>query len=84
MHVDFSIDSIEHIMNIYRNTDVTGGFMTLFATILFITALVAAFAAIGSSIARALPRIDAVISSRGQPVERTIRIGIPYNGWKLA
>jgi hypothetical protein len=58
--------------------------MALFSTILFFAALIAAFAAIGSSVARALPRIDAVIASRGQPVERIIRLGAPRSGWKLA
>jgi hypothetical protein len=59
-------------------------FMALFSAILFFAALAAAFTAIGSSVARALPRIDAVIASRGQPVVRTIRVGAPRNGWKLA
>jgi heme/copper-type cytochrome/quinol oxidase subunit 3 len=58
--------------------------MALFSAILFFAALFAAFAAIGSSVIRALPRIDAVIASRGQAVERTIRVGAPRSGWKLA
>jgi hypothetical protein len=32
----------------------------------------------------ALPRIDAVIASRGLPVKRNIRVGAPRTGWKLA
>jgi hypothetical protein len=58
--------------------------MALFSTIIFVSAFLAAFAAIGSSVLRALPRIDAVIASRGQPVERVIRVGEPRSGWKLA
>jgi hypothetical protein len=58
--------------------------MALFSMIIFVSAFLAAFAAIGSSVLRALPRIDAVIASRGQPIERTIRVGAPRNGWKLA
>jgi hypothetical protein len=59
-------------------------FMALFSTLIFVSAFLAAFAAIGGSILRALPRIDAVIASRGQPVERVIRVGAPRSGWKLA
>jgi hypothetical protein len=59
-------------------------FMALFSILIFIAALFAAFGAISSSILRALPRIDAIIASRGQPVERTIRLGAPRSGWKLA
>jgi hypothetical protein len=58
--------------------------MVVFSTVLFVAALFAAFAAIGSSVMHALPRIDAVITSRGQPVVRTIRVGAPRSGWKLA
>lgn len=58
--------------------------MLLLSTVLFLAALLAAFAAIGSSVLRALPRIDAVIASRGQPVERTIRVGAPRRGWIAA
>jgi hypothetical protein len=58
--------------------------MALLSTTLFFIALIAAFAAIGFSVARSMPRIDAVIASRGQPVVRTIRIGAPYSGFKLA
>lgn len=58
--------------------------MAIFSAILFFAALLAAFAAIGGSVARALPRIDAVIASRGQAVERVIRVGAPRTGWKLA
>lgn len=58
--------------------------MALFSTVLFFTAFFAAFAAIGSSVLRALPRIDAVIASRGQPVERVIRVGVARSGWKPA
>ncbi len=58
--------------------------MALFSTILFFAALLAAFAAIGTSVARALPRIDAVIASRGQAIERTIRVGAPRQGFNLA
>jgi hypothetical protein len=57
--------------------------MLLFSTVLFVAALLAAFATIGSSVLGALPRIDAVIASRGQPVVRTIRVGAPRSGWKL-
>lgn len=57
--------------------------MLLLSTVLFVAALLAAFAAIGSSVLHALPRIDAVIASRGQPVERTIRLGAPRSGWNL-
>jgi hypothetical protein len=59
-------------------------YMALLSTILFVSAFMAAFAAIGSSVLRALPRIDAVITSRGQPVERVIRVGAPRSGWRLA
>ncbi len=58
--------------------------MVLFSTVLFLAALLAAFAAIGSSVLRALPRIDAVIASRGQPVVRAIRVGAPRSGWRAA
>jgi hypothetical protein len=58
--------------------------MALFSTLIFVSAFLAALAAIGSSVLRALPRIDAVIASRGLPVERTIRVGAPRSGWKLA
>jgi hypothetical protein len=58
--------------------------MALFSTIIFVSAFLAAFAAIGSSVLRALPRIDAVIASRGEPVVRTIRVGAPRTGWKVA
>ncbi|MEQ1540338.1 MAG: hypothetical protein ABL928_15540 [Sphingorhabdus sp.] len=58
--------------------------MLLLSTILFVAAMVAACAAIGFSVLRAMPRIDAVIASRGQPVVRTIRVGAPRSGWKLA
>jgi hypothetical protein len=58
--------------------------MALLSITLFIIALIAAFAAIAFSVARSMPRIDAVIASRGQPVVRTIRIGAPYSGFKLA
>jgi hypothetical protein len=58
--------------------------MALFSTIIFVSAFLAAFAAIGSSVFRALPRIDAVIASRGEPVERVIRVGAPRSGWRLA
>ncbi len=57
--------------------------MVFFSTFLFFGALFASVAAIGFSVARALPRIDAVIASRGQPVVRTIRVGEPRSGWKL-
>lgn len=57
--------------------------MVLFSTVLFAAALIAAFASIGSSVLGALPRIDAVIESRGQPIIRTIRVGVPRSGWKL-
>jgi hypothetical protein len=75
---------MEHIVNIIANSTLMEVPMALFSTILFFAALLAAFAAIGGSIARALPRIDAVITSRGLPVERTIRLGSPRSGWKLA
>jgi hypothetical protein len=58
--------------------------MAIFSIILFVAALFAAFGAIGSSVLRALPRIDAVIASRGHPITRTIRVGAPRTGWKLA
>jgi hypothetical protein len=58
--------------------------MLLLSTILFVAAMIAACATIGLSVLRALPRIDAVIASRGQPVVRTIRVGAPRSGWKLA
>jgi hypothetical protein len=58
--------------------------MALFSTIIFFAAFFAAFAAIGSSVLRALPRIDEVIASRGAPVKRVIRVGAPRTGWKLA
>jgi hypothetical protein len=58
--------------------------MALFSTIIFVSAFLAAFAAIGGSVLRALPRIDAVITSRGEPVERIIRVGAPRTGWRLA
>jgi hypothetical protein len=58
--------------------------MALFSVLIFVLAFFAAFAAIGSSVLRALPRIDAILMSRGQPIERTIRVGAPRNGWKLA
>lgn len=58
--------------------------MVLVSTILFVAALLAAFAAIGFSVLGAMPRIDAVIASRGQPVVRIIRVGAPRSGWKLA
>jgi hypothetical protein len=58
--------------------------MALFSTIIFVSAFLAAFAAIGGSVLRALPRIDAVIASRGEPVERIIRVGAPRTGWRLA
>lgn len=58
--------------------------MALFSILIFIAALFAAFTAIGFSILHALPRIDAVIASRGEPIERTIRLGSPRSGWKLA
>jgi hypothetical protein len=57
--------------------------MALLSITLFVVALISAFAAIGFSVERAMPRIDAVIASRGQPVMRTIRIGAPYSGFKL-
>ena len=57
--------------------------MVLISTILFVAALLAAFAAIGFSVSGAMPRIDAVIASRGKPVVRTIRVGAPRTGWKL-
>ena len=58
--------------------------MVLFSTVLFLAALLAAFAAIGFSVLGAMPQIDAVIASRGQPVVRTIRVGAPRSGWTLA
>lgn len=58
--------------------------MLLLSTVLFVAALLAAFAAIGSSVLSALPRIDAVITSRGQPVIRTIRVGAPRSGWTVS
>jgi hypothetical protein len=58
--------------------------MAFFSVIIFVSAFLAAFAAIGGSVFRSLPRIDAVIASRGQPVVRTIRVGAPRSGWKLA
>ena len=58
--------------------------MVLVSTLLFLAALLAAFAAIGLSVLGAMPRIDAVIASRGQPVVRTIRVGAPRTGWTLA
>lgn len=58
--------------------------MILFSTVLFVAALLSAFAAIGFSVFGAMPRIDAVIASRGQPVVRTIRVGAPRSGWNLA
>ena len=57
--------------------------MVLFSTVLFVAALLAAFAAIGFSVLGAMSRIDAVIASRGHPVVRTIRVGAPRSGWKL-
>jgi hypothetical protein len=59
-------------------------FMALFSIIIFVSAFLAAFIAIGSSVFGALPRIDAVIASRGQPVKRNIRVGAPRTGLKLA
>ena len=58
--------------------------MLLLSVLLFVFALIAAFGSIVGSVIRALPRIDAVIASRGQPVERRIRVGTPRSGWKLA
>jgi hypothetical protein len=58
--------------------------MALFSMIIFVSAFLAAFAAIASSVTRALPRIDAVIASRGYAVERKIKLGAPRSGWKLA
>lgn len=58
--------------------------MVLISTLLFLSALLAAFATIGFSVLGAMSRIDAVIASRGQPVVRTIRVGAPRSGWKLA
>lgn len=58
--------------------------MLLLSTVLFVAALLAAFAAIGSSVLSALPRIDAVIASRGQPIIRTIRVGAPRSGWTVS
>jgi hypothetical protein len=58
--------------------------MALISTLIFVSAFLAAFAAIGGSVLRALPRIDAVIASRGAPVKRVIRVGAPRSGWKLA
>lgn len=75
---------MEHKVNINGNPDVSEVPMALFSAILFFAAMLAAFAAIGSSVARALPRIDAVIASRGLPVVRVIRVGAPRTGWKLA
>lgn len=51
--------------------------MALFSALLFFAALFAAFGSIASSILRALPRIDAVIASRGMPTHRVIRFGQP-------
>lgn len=58
--------------------------MALFSMIIFVSAFVAAFVAIGSSVFGSLPRIDAVIASRGLPVKRRIRVGAPRTGLKLA
>ncbi len=57
--------------------------MALFSILLFLGALLAAFCAIGLSVRNALPRIDAIIASRGEPVERIIRVGIPRTGIQL-
>jgi hypothetical protein len=58
--------------------------MALFSIILFFGALAAAFGAIGLSIRNALPRIDAVIASRGAPVVRVIRVGVPRSGLQFS
>lgn len=58
--------------------------MALFSIILFFGALAAAFGAIGISIRNALPKIDAVIASRGAPPVRTIRVGTPRSGLQFA
>jgi hypothetical protein len=58
--------------------------MLLFSTLLFIAALAAAFGSIAFSVARAMPRIDAVIASRGAPVNRVIRVGAPRSHLRLA
>jgi hypothetical protein len=58
--------------------------MVLFSVILFVFALLAASGAIATSVSRALPRIDAVIASRGQPVVRVIRVGATRSGWNAA
>jgi hypothetical protein len=57
--------------------------MAVISIILFALILMS-FAATGLSIMRAMPRIDAVIVSRGEPKTRTIRIGTPRSGWTLA
>jgi hypothetical protein len=58
--------------------------MAFISILIFAVALFVAFGSIGFSVARALPRIDTVIASRGQAAARTIRIGTPRTGWKLA
>jgi hypothetical protein len=58
--------------------------MVLLSTIVFLVALFSAFGAIGVSVLGAKARIEAVLASRGQPRARTIRIGAPYSGCKLA
>ena len=58
--------------------------MAFISVFLFVTAMLIAFGSIGISVARAMPRIDAVIASRGQVADRAIRIGTPRSGWKLA
>jgi hypothetical protein len=58
--------------------------MIVFSVLVFLVAFVAAFLAIGSSVLRALPRIDEVIGSRGAPIKRTIRVGAPRSGWNIA
>ncbi len=58
--------------------------MAFVSVLIFAVAVFVAFGSIGFSVARARPRIDAVIASRGQAAVRTIRMGTPRSGWKLA
>jgi hypothetical protein len=76
--------AIEHIANINGIYGILEGIMALFSALLFFAALFVAFAAIGSSVLRSMPRIDAVIASRGLPARRIIRFGTPRSGCRLA
>jgi hypothetical protein len=79
-----SLDTKEHIGNMVAIPMFMEVPMVLVSTIVFLIALLSAFGAIGVSVLGAKARIDAVLASRGQAAERTIRIGAPRSGWKLA